>query len=116
MINPGKLNDRILLQRRTEVEIYHENGGFYTSEVVWQDIGHVWSTYRPTGGREFREGVIAVGEERATFTALFRNDLAIVDRLIFQGKIWDIKSINRVGFNEAIDINAVSTGPYSPEA
>lgn len=113
MINPGRMNDRIILLKR-DVRIIETP--VYQEIPFWRVIGSVWSQYRPTGGREFRDGVIAIGEERATFTILFRKDLTIVDRLVFGGRVWDIKSINRVGFNEALDLNAISTGEtYVPE-
>ena len=113
MINPGRMNDRIVLLKQdtriVETPVYYEI-------EFWRVLGSVWCQYRPTGGREFRDGVIAIGEERATFTIQFRKDLTLVDRLVFGGRIWDIKSINRVGFNEALDLNAISTGEkYEPE-
>lgn len=112
-IDPGKFADRIILLKRDK-KIIEEP--VYYEVPYWREIGGAWCQYRPTGGREFREGNIAVGEERATFTTPFRMGLTILDRLVFQGKIWDIKSINRVGHNVALDINAISTGQaYVPE-
>lgn len=107
MIDPGKMNDRIVLLKHDTKTISDP----VTQEIpYWRVLGTVWCQYRPTGGREFREGSVAVGEERATFTTHWRADLEIVDRLVFGGRIWDVRSINRVGWCEGLDINATSTG------
>lgn len=113
MIDPGKMSDRILLLKRDTKTVEEP----YQHEIeFWREIGKAWSQYRPTGGREFREGVVAVGEERATFTCHYRDGLANVDRIVFKGKVWDIQSVNRVGWKAAIDINATSTGEtYTPD-
>lgn len=105
-IDPGTLNDRITLQRSAITE--DPDSSFPIEGFT--DIATVWARFRPTGGREFREGSVATAEERATFTILHRDDLDQADRLIFAGKVWNIASISRVGWREAIDINATSTG------
>lgn len=107
MIDPGKMNDRVRLQK-LEVQEFFEP--YYHTKNVFVDVATVWATFRPTGGREFREGAIAIGEERATFTTHYREDIRQVDRLIFQGKVWEIKSINRVGWKEGLDINCTTIG------
>lgn len=105
-IDPGAFNDRIKLQRSAVIE----NPETGWPEEGFEDIATVWARFRPTGGREFREGSVAVGEERATFTIHYREDLDQVDRLIFGGKVWNIASVARVGWKEALDINATTTG------
>ena len=105
-IDPGTLNDRIIIQRQSIVE--DPESGW--PEETFETLATVWAKFRPTGGREFREGSVAVAETRATFTIQYRDDLDQADRLIFAGKIWDIASVVRVGWKEALDINATSTG------
>lgn len=108
-LDPGTLNDRINLQQRYEYE--DPDTGFPT--IGYRDIATVWARYRPTGGREFREGSIQIGEERAVFTIQYREDISVVDRVIFDGKIWGIESVSRVGWKEALDLLCTSTGPVS---
>lgn len=105
-IDPGTLNDRITLQRSA---ITDDPDAVFPVER-FTDIATVWAKYRPTGGREFREGSVATAEERATFTIHYREDLDQADRLIFAGRVWNIVSIARVGWKAALDINATSTG------
>ena len=106
-IAPGRMNDRITLQKRTMLTV---NEPYQHQVEGFADIATVWAQYRPTGGREFREGSADVGEERATFSIHYREDLAQVDRLIFQGRVWDIQHVARVGWKQGLDINATSTG------
>jgi len=106
MIDPGTLNDRITLQRSAITD--DPDSAFPVESFT--TIATVWAKYRPTGGREFREGSVATAEERATFTILHRDDLDSADRLIFAGKVWNIVSVARVGWREALDLNCTSTG------
>lgn len=105
-IDPGAMNDRITLQRAAITE---GSDSTFPAES-FTDLATVWAKFRPTGGREFREGSVATAEERATFSILYREDLDEADRLIFAGRIWNIVSVARVGWKEGLDINASSTG------
>lgn len=110
MIDPGKMNDRITLQKAGT--IINPVSGW--PEEGFVDLATVWSQFRPAGGREFREGNVAVGEERATFTIQWRDNLDQADRLIHAGTIWNIRSVSRVGWKEALDLNATTTGQDAP--
>jgi len=105
-LNPGDFNDRIVLQRSAQV-INPTTGwpeeGFSTSATVW-------ARFRPTGGREFRDGSAAVGEERATFSMMYREDIDQTDRIVFDGRVWNIQSIARVGWKESLDVNCTTSG------
>jgi SPP1 family predicted phage head-tail adaptor len=103
-IDPGTLNDRVTLQTKSE----SADGGF--PEPVYTDLATVWAKFRPTGGREFREGAAAVGELRGTFTINYREDLTQVDQVVFNGLVWNIRSVARVGWKEALDLLCTSTG------
>lgn len=113
-INPGRMRDRIILLKR-DTKNTTTNGVIQEVEY-WKVMASVWAQFRPAGGREFRDGSVEVNEQRATFTILYREDLGVVDRLVFEGRLWDVKSIVRVGWKAALDVNAVSSGEaYSPE-
>lgn len=103
-LNPGQMRDRIKLQKSGPYDPY-------TGET-WIDLGTVWTQYRPASGREFRERVGEVGEERAVFTIQYREGLKQVDRLIHLGRggdrVWDIESVVPVSFKNATDIHATA--------
>jgi head-tail adaptor len=111
-LNPGKMRDRIRLQKRGDPDPFHGTDGI-------SDLATVWAQYRPASGREFREGSVAIGEERAVFTVAYRENLHQVDRFVHLGRggnrIWNISSVVPVGFKSAIDIHA-TTADITPEA
>jgi head-tail adaptor len=109
MIDPGRMNDRITLQIRGTPDPWSGSDGY-------TDLATVWCQFRPTTGREFREGATPVGEERAVFSIHYRENIGQVDRLVHHGnggdRHWNIRSIVRVGFKEGLDLHctAADTG------
>lgn len=104
-LNPGSMRDRVTLQKRGSIDPY-------TGET-WIDVATSWAEFRPTRGREFREGSVPLGEKRAVFTVLYREDLEQVDRLIHHGrgrdKSWNIRDVVPIGFKEGTDIHCSRT-------
>lgn len=109
--DPGRRNDRILIQLRNDPA----GGG---AALTYRTVATVSATFRQLGGREFREGNIAVGEQRATFTTNYREGLRQVDRIIHLGRggrvIWNIRSVTPLGFKAGLDINCTTTGSKLP--
>lgn len=103
--DPGKRNDRITLQTRGIPDPWTGSDGY-------SDLTTVWAEYRPTMGREFREGSVPVGEERAVFSVAYREDLTQVDRLIHRGnggdRVWNIRSVVCVGWKKGLDLQCTS--------
>ncbi|MBB3410663.1 head-tail adaptor [Rhizobium sp. BK316] len=104
-INPGKMRDRITLQKRG-VPTWDDPEPFV-------DVGTVWAQFLPTRGREFREGGVAIGETRAVFSINYREDLSQVDRLVHLGRggnrVWNVQDVVPVGFKDGTEIHATAT-------
>ena len=105
MTDPGKMTERVRLQRRSSHDA--REGDQFT------DLANVWAQFRPSTGREFRDGVVPLGEERGTFTVHWREALPQVDRLIHRGRVWNIRSIAPVGIKSFLDLNATAADSIS---
>jgi head-tail adaptor len=111
VLDPGKMRDRIRLQRAGEYDPW--------TGQTYETVAEVWAEFRPASGREFRDGNTVVGEERGTFSCNYREGLRQVDQLVHLGRggrrIWNIKSVAPVNFKESILILAVATDDTAPE-
>jgi head-tail adaptor len=101
-MNPGDLNDRI--------DLYHRITADPATGETYRRFATVWCQFEPLNGREFSEGSERIGQRLGRFTALYRTDVDLTDRLVFAGKSWDITAVDRVGFNEAMVISAFTIG------
>lgn len=110
-LDPGKMRDRVRIEKRGEYDPE-------TGTEPWVSAGVVWAEYRGQSGREFREGVSALGEERATFLIGYREDLRQIDRLIHLGRggnyPWDIQSIQPFGFKDGLLVLASKRDNQQP--
>lgn len=110
-LDPGKMRDRVRIQKRGDYD-------FESGDFPWIDMGTVWAEFRPSSGREFRAGTLPVGEERGTFAVNYREDLRQVDRLVHLGRggnyAWDISSVQALGFKDGLLILAVKRDYVEP--
>jgi head-tail adaptor len=110
-IDPGKMRDRVRIEKRGEYDPE-------TGVEHWVSAGVVWAEYRGQSGREFREGVTALGEERATFLINYREDIRQIDRLVYLGRggnyLWDIQSIQPFGFKDGLLVLALKRDNVGP--
>lgn len=115
-LNPGVMRDRISLLRRIGTDPWGDvpvSGHVTICGEKFIVMATVWTQYRPTRGREFREGSVPLGEQRAVFTVNYRETLTQVDRLVHLGRggnhVWNIRSVEPVGFKDGTDIFAYRT-------
>lgn len=74
---------------------------------VWATFVELWATVIPIRGTEvYASARQTVGTRVARFITHFRSDVAITDRINFDGDIWDIVSIAEIGRREALEITA----------
>lgn len=87
----GTLRKRITIQRRSQsVDEYGGQSG------AWQDLATVWGSFEPTGGKEDAQS----GQVRAVATfkigLRYFAGLTAADRLVYNGRIFDIVNINDI--------------------
>jgi SPP1 family predicted phage head-tail adaptor len=100
------LDRRITLQRATTVQ--DETG----QEIqTWADLAIVWASRRRASARE----TLAAAEVSAAITDVFEcrwdsawSDVSPLDRLVFEGRIYDIASVDEVGRHDGLRIAAVA--------
>lgn len=100
-LNPGTMRDRITIQKRASADSI--TGDTFT------DLITCFAQFRPTRGREFREGSVALGEQRATFTVQYIENVEQIDRIVHHGRggdrIWKIQDVVPIGFKDGTDIH-----------
>ena len=65
-------------------------------------------------GTEQREAAQTGGAQTATFEVLSNGKtraILLTDRILFDGGIWDVRSVAPIGMNEGVKINAVRPVP-----
>lgn len=99
----GKLDRRVVIQRATSVA-----NGLNEPQEMWGDLATVWAEKKPTRGQERLDAQQVAGAASATFVIRWRSDLKVTDRLLFEGRPWNIKDIREVGRRVGLEIDAVA--------
>lgn len=102
----GALDRRITLRRATKAQ--DELG----QEIeTWADLATVWASRRRASARE----TLAASEVSAAITDVFEirydgawSDLSPLDRVGFEGRDYDIVSVDEIGRREGLRIAAVA--------
>lgn len=90
----GKMDQRITFQRATRAA---DGAGGITE--VWADLpgGTVWAAVSFKGSREgLSEGRINAAQ-MTTFEVYTRGDVTEIDRLVWQGEVYNIRAVRRYG-------------------
>jgi SPP1 family predicted phage head-tail adaptor len=105
-MNPGELRHRITLQRLTTTT--NENG-FEIEE--WTDVKTVWASITNLHGREYYEAAAVQAEQTVKFTIRYLSGVDTSMRILFQGKQYNITSIDNIKYqNRFIEIRASNIG------
>lgn len=74
----------------------------------WLTIDTVWASAKPATGREIMNALAADAEIPTTFRILWRADMDPSWVIAFEGKIFELVSINELGFREGLEILGVA--------
>lgn len=100
----GRLDRRIIVQRNAPTQ---SSSG--APRDNWTDIGIVWGSVRFERGDERFSAQQVVGHGLCTFTIRYSRLMAtlnVKDRLIFDGRFYDIRDVRELGRREGIEIDA----------
>lgn len=98
----GDLRYRVTLQKYLETT---DEEGFATQN--WQDIATVWASVENLYGREYWQAAAIQAENTVKFTIRYRKDLSNDMKIKFQGKLYNIISVDNIKYkNEYIEIKA----------
>lgn len=91
MLNSGKLNKRVLIQR--SIAGSPPVNEFGEPVVVWEDIDTVWGSIEPLTGREYWAQQQVQSEITVRFRIRYRDDILAGMRVVYNTAIYMIKSI-----------------------
>lgn len=100
----GKLNKRITIQRQVDIKECN------FSNVGWQDYKTIWANVNNLFGREYWSAKEYNAENTVVFTIRWNacKDLSIKDRILFQGRLFNISSIDNIQYsNDDVKIKAM---------
>lgn len=103
-ITAGKLKNRIELQ---ELIIVEDGAGGNTR--TWRTVQKVWAyLYQTSGSERYQQDrLTAIANFRATIR--YRADVSPVNRIVFQGKAYQIRSVDNLEFaNKYLDLSLES--------
>lgn len=102
----GNLDRRVRLERATRAA-----NAFNELVETWATLATVWAEYEPLRDAER----YAAGQVGATATARFRirysstvADLGPLDRLVYDGRTYDIHAVKEIGRREGLEITAAA--------
>ena len=99
----GRLDRRLTLQRRTLIENDYGEG-----VETWNDLATVWAEKIPVRGFERYAAMQTVAEVEERFKIRYRKDLTPLDRVICDGKTYDVLGVIEIGRREGWEIYATA--------
>ena len=112
-MKPERLDRKITLQRRASTQ---DAAG--APVLIWRTIAIVWASKRDVSDGER----IAAAEVSATITTRFQirfdrdwSDLNPKDRVVFDGRAYDIWGIKEIGRREGLEITATARADLDVE-
>jgi SPP1 family predicted phage head-tail adaptor len=105
MIQAGKLDRRITIQERTAVQ---DGAGGET--VTWVDRATVWAAKMDVSGREQLMAHQMVPTDLVRFRIRYRSDVAMTDRVVYDGVAYNIQHKAEIGRREGLELLATLPG------
>lgn len=99
----GKLDRRITIQEKSVTTSAR-------GELVetWADVLTVWAQARPNRGSERFGMMQTVGSAVMTFHLRYRADVTVLNRVSYDGKIWDILDVREIGRHVVTEIDCTA--------
>lgn len=100
----GKLDRQVTIQRLTET-----GRNAYNAPVLdWADLATVFAQQRPNRGAERFEAQQTAGAAVMTFHIRWFDGLRRTDRLVYDGRVWNITDVRELGRRDGHEIDAVA--------
>jgi SPP1 family predicted phage head-tail adaptor len=98
-----------LLDRRVTIQALSIAPDGSGQEVeTWTPVATVWMRVRPFRGGERFLAQQVVGKAVTTFEARYRSDVTVKNRLLYDGKNWDIADVRQIGRKERMELDATA--------
>lgn len=92
-ITPAKLKHKVRLER---LELTDDGAGGQTRQ--WKLVSEVWAYLKQTSGSERLQNDRLTGIASFTATIRYRSDVSEVNRIVFEGKSYQIRSYEDIEF------------------
>ena len=99
----GKLDRVITIQRAVT-----SPNAFNEPVETWQDVARVWAQQRPNRGAERFTAQGINGDAVLTFHIRWRSDLTVKDRILYEGRVWNITDVREVGRRVVTEFDCVA--------
>ena len=99
----GALDRRLTIQRAITTP-----NAFNEPVASWADVATVWARQQPNRGAERFAAQQIVGQGTMTFQIRYRTDVRVTDRILYQGRIWNVLDVREVGRRVITEIDAVA--------
>ena len=98
----GRLDKRIVIQTRTASQDSTTGETTYT----WADAVTVWAAMDELRGREYFAARQVQADIGVKFTIRYRSDVTVLNRISYDGRIYDIRHIATLGRKYAMELFA----------
>lgn len=85
--------------------------GFNEPELTWNTLATVWASVVPVSDGERMRAGETLGSKQSRFTIRYSSTVANVDpkdRIVFDGKTYDVNGVKEVGRREYLEITATA--------
>ncbi|WP_226578224.1 phage head closure protein [Acuticoccus sediminis] len=100
----GKLDRRVTLERATVIG----KDEFGADLLRWDQVATVWAQARPNRGAERFTAAEVNGSAVMSFQIRYRSDVTVKDRLVYEGRVWNIVDVREVGRRVVTEIDATA--------
>jgi SPP1 family predicted phage head-tail adaptor len=100
----GKLDRRIQIVR----EIETARNALNEPIVEWTPVATVWAQARWERGDERFEAQRIAGSAVMGFHMRYRGDLTVKDRIVFEGRTFDIRDVREIGRRVVTEVDCVA--------
>lgn len=90
-VRAGELNRRVSVQQRSSTP-----GNFGAASETWQEVFPAWARILPLGGRELLFAKQIASESSHQVTIRYRASVTPRMRIVYQGRVFEIESVNDV--------------------
>lgn len=91
-LSAGDLNRRVLIQRRNTTT----DAVYGSRSTQWVDVATVWAQISPMGGQEVLLAEAIKSKSTHQVTMRYRTNIDPTCRIVYQGRYFDINSMNDV--------------------
>lgn len=98
------------LDRRLTVLRFGETGRDALNQPIegFSPVARVWAQQRPIRGEERFEAQQVAASQVMTFHIRYRKDLTVKDRVLYDGREWDIKDVREIGRRVVTEFDCVA--------